>query len=243
MKPPLSTHRHRNGVWKWSQAEREYMRVNYPTMPISGMVAFLKRSSKAILMRGFEMGLSRPRNWTKRDLVVLLKRYPAEGASEALAKYLGRTRATLGTMARTHGIHRNQWACSVCLTTPITSNGKCEACGIVWRTVYGHHHSIFRSMRKQSMSYKSMPFFAAWNPDKGGAFKTACRWILANIGARPSTAYSMDVVKHARGFVPGNLRWALRNEQARNKQHRMLGQMTDMEFAVEARRRGWKRAA
>ena len=88
-----------------------------------------------------------------------------------------------------------------------------------------------------------MPFYPAWNPKVGGSFIAGARWIYKNIGTRPTSSWTLDIIKHAKGFVPGNLRWADKKTQKDNQQHRMIGKMTDMEFAVEARRRGWVRAA
>jgi hypothetical protein len=42
-------------------------------------------------------------------------------------------------------------------------------------------------------------------------------WILRNLGPRPSPAHSLDRVDNNRHYEPGNLRWATRSEQARNK--------------------------
>lgn len=42
-------------------------------------------------------------------------------------------------------------------------------------------------------------------------------WVLINIGPRPSHAYSLDRIDNFRHYEPGNLRWATRSEQARNK--------------------------
>jgi hypothetical protein len=57
---------------------------------------------------------------------------------------------------------------------------------------------------------------------------------------RTGSDWSMDIINHAKGFVPGNLRWATRGKQKSNQQYRTLGQLTDKEFKVEARRRGFK---
>jgi hypothetical protein len=53
---------------------------------------------------------------------------------------------------------------------------------------------------------------------------TVCaRWresfeaFLADVGARPSPAHSIDRIDNAKGYEPGNVRWATRLEQARNK--------------------------
>ena len=42
-------------------------------------------------------------------------------------------------------------------------------------------------------------------------------WVLNNIGARPTTEHSLDRIDNNRHYEPGNLRWATRSEQARNK--------------------------
>jgi hypothetical protein len=77
-----------------------------------------------------------------------------------------------------------------------------------------------------------MPFFDAWNPNKGGSYAVATSWIIENLGKKPGLDWSLDIVKHELGFVPGNLRWATRNIQARNQQRYRLGQFSDEEFAV-----------
>lgn len=43
------------------------------------------------------------------------------------------------------------------------------------------------------------------------------QWVIAHLGPRPSEHYSLDRIDNNRGYEPGNLRWATRAEQARNK--------------------------
>lgn len=45
---------------------------------------------------------------------------------------------------------------------------------------------------------------------------------LAHVGRRPSPSHSLDRIDNDKGYVPGNVRWALRGEQARNKRTNRL---------------------
>lgn len=42
-------------------------------------------------------------------------------------------------------------------------------------------------------------------------------WIVVNLGLRPTEEHSLDRRDNARGYAPSNLRWATKDEQARNK--------------------------
>lgn len=43
---------------------------------------------------------------------------------------------------------------------------------------------------------------------------------LAAAGVRPSVAHTLDRIVPEKGYVPGNLRWALKNVQEQNKERR-----------------------
>ena len=47
--------------------------------------------------------------------------------------------------------------------------------------------------------------------------KAFAEWVLDNLGRKPPETYSLDRIDNSRGYEPGNLRWATRTEQARNK--------------------------
>jgi len=104
------------------------------------------------------------------------------------------------------------------------------------RTVYNHYYMI---LKPRFECYRGMPFFDGWNPEKGGSWDAGAEWIISHLGRRPGKTWSLDIVEHAKGFVPDNLRWADKTTQTRNQSHRMLGQVSDAEFAVEAKRRGY----
>lgn len=119
-----------------------------------------------------------------------------------------------------------------------TYNGKPQP---EYRTVQSHYRLIFKPHIEPNRAkyYKDMPFYDDWNPDKGGAFWKGTKWILENLGSKPGPNWSMDIIQHDVGFVPGNLRWACKRTQKRNQQHRILGQFSEEEFDVEAKRRGY----
>lgn len=49
------------------------------------------------------------------------------------------------------------------------------------------------------------------------SIRQAAEWVLDNLGPRPSTHFSIDRIDNNKGYCPGNLRWATREEQNRNK--------------------------
>lgn len=50
-----------------------------------------------------------------------------------------------------------------------------------------------------------------------GSVREGVRWVIENIGPRPTPAHTLDRIDNGRHYEPGNLRWATRSEQARNK--------------------------
>ena len=108
-----------------------------------------------------------------------------------------------------------------------------------YNTVQNHWKFVFDPRNPAFLRYKDMPFCDDWNPRKGGDYRKGVKWILENLGKRPGPEWSMDIIEHAKGFMPGNLRWAKRSIQTLNQQHRILGKWTDEEFEVEARKRGY----
>jgi hypothetical protein len=85
----------------------------------------------------------------------------------------------------------------------------------------------------------------AWKDYGGRGIKVCERWLssyedfLADVGRRPSPAYSLDRYPNNNGhYEPSNIRWATRKEQNNNR--RKVGRVevfTDAEILAELRRR------
>ena len=63
----------------------------------------------------------------------------------------------------------------------------------------------------------------------GGRGVTMCaRWhddfesFLNDVGLRPSVHHSLDRVDNSKGYQPGNVRWATRTEQSRNRRNNIV---------------------
>ncbi len=50
---------------------------------------------------------------------------------------------------------------------------------------------------------------------------------LAHIGPKPSPRHSVDRIDNARGYEPGNVRWATAQQQVRNQRNRPLREVPD----------------
>ncbi len=65
-----------------------------------------------------------------------------------------------------------------------------------------------------------------WDDYGGRGIKMAKRWLTsfeafyAHIGARPSALHSLDRIDNDRGYMPGNVRWATKAEQNKNRRIR-----------------------
>jgi hypothetical protein len=90
-------------------------------------------------------------------------------------------------------------------------------------SVHSHWRVIYNPKTTGHKNYEGMPFFDAWNPDKGGSFQAGADWIIANLGKRPESC-SLNIIEHELGFVPGNLEWSGPKKQSANRMFRIIAQ-------------------
>ena len=134
----------------------------------------------------------------------------------------------------------SQWEClcdcgRMCTRTgSALTGGKVRSCGCLRaeinalslaksNTKHGRtrtaEYRAWTSMKKRCTDSRS----PSW-PDYGGRGITVCeRWahsfvaFLVDVGERPSPLHSIDRIDNDGNYEPGNVRWATREQQARNK--------------------------
>lgn len=81
---------------------------------------------------------------------------------------------------------------------------------------FSPEYSCWMSMRARCLNsnhkdyarYRNVPIYSRW--------KTDFARFLRDVGPRPSPSHSLDRIKAKLGYVPGNVRWATKKEQAQN---------------------------
>jgi len=144
------------------------------------------------------------------------------------------------TVARTR--HARFWAvrCTCGNLRSVLTNrlmsGKTRSCGCLARELIAARLTTHGHARQGAQTAE----YRAWcgiidrclNPNHrdyryygGRGITVDPRWrdfvtFLADAGPRPSPAYSLDRIDNALGYAPGNVRWATKVEQARNRRPR-----------------------
>lgn len=106
-----------------------------------------------------------------------------------------------------------------CYAASITTHGESAATGD------SAEYRIWHTMKERCLNPNATGYAATY----GGRGITICdRWrdsfedFLIDMGRRPSPDHSLDRVNNERGYEPGNVRWATRSEQARNRRSNRL---------------------
>lgn len=107
-----------------------------------------------------------------------------------------------------------------------------------WR---GHLNHIAEGNRGsvRSRAYAGMPIEPTWFE-----YLVFRAYALENLGLKPSPAHTLDIINHDKGFVPGNLRWATKLEQTKNRRflpamtpQQLLARISDADLIQELARR------
>lgn len=108
-------------------------------------------------------------------------------------------------------------------------------------TIISHIHNILNPRARQYKFYRGMPVYKEWNFRRGGSPIKGYYWLIENLGKKPGPGWSLDIIMHSAGFVPGNLRWVppASSLQSKNQNHRTIFSVSDKVFSVEAKRRGY----
>lgn len=132
------------------------------------------------------------------------------------------------------GLPRRNWEClcecgrrTVCMETNLKF-GRSTSCG---------HHSVSNYRHGETANDATTPEWRLWRSIITRCFNSGCAeyrnyggrgismdpaWrasyatFLAAVGRRPGPGYTLDRRNNDLGYVPGNVRWATRKEQARN---------------------------
>lgn len=123
---------------------------------------------------------------------------------------------------------RRHWLCRCdCgnekeIMAKIVLSGGAQSCGCL-RTKHGgigrSEYRVWMGMRVRCTS----PTAASYKNYGGRGITVCAEWatdfarFLADVGPRPSMKHSLDRIDNARGYEPGNVRWATAVEQHRNR--------------------------
>lgn len=88
-------------------------------------------------------------------------------------------------------------------------------------------YNVWISMRQRCNNPKTKAYknyggrgisvYPAWNSPN--SFLIFFKWLLSNIGRRPSPHHSIDRINNDGNYEPGNIRWATQSQQTQNQYH------------------------
>jgi hypothetical protein len=105
--------------------------------------------------------------------------------------------------------------------------------GLSYNPIYKTWHLINnRCYNKNVRSYKDYGgrgIYNYWKDDPSGFVK----YILEELGSKPSKKYSLDRINNDGNYEPGNLRWATYKQQANNKTHAFQRKIESLESRIQ----------
>ena len=76
--------------------------------------------------------------------------------------------------------------------------------------------------------YDALPGTRTYNDYQGRGITVCSQWrnsfatFLRDVGPRPGPGYSLDRIRNNKGYFPGNVRWANRKQQQRNRRNNRM---------------------
>jgi hypothetical protein len=125
-----------------------------------------------------------------------------------------------------------------CLNTDLKKARQTKHGDTPWQQPRAAEYRIWRHIKSRCLN-PNVPHYDRY----GGAGITICAaWrddyaaFLRDMGRRPSAKHSIDRIDNARGYEPGNCRWATPEQQSRNRRCVKLNEAkaTDIRAAVAA---------
>jgi len=231
----------------WTEEENRLLRENAGKQSVQWIADKLGRGYGAVRAYAHRFGISLAIHnfpWTEED-DRLLKENVGKQRLQWLVEKLQRTRGSLHHRLYVLGLSLLpiDARCPDCgkKLKHWAKDGRCNRCSTSKRhrdnpelqSVRGHFGSICRDSAGRYPTYKGMPFFDGWNPDKGGSHQVGADWIIANLGNRPKGS-TLHIVDHEKGFVPGNLEWTHPRKQSNQQMFKIIAQQRHRIKELEA---------
>ena len=78
---------------------------------------------------------------------------------------------------------------------------------------------VMMKQRCHNPRNKGYPYYGALGIKVCPQWRESCAMFLRDVGRRPEPSLSLDRINNNKGYEPGNVRWATRAEQSRNRRH------------------------
>jgi hypothetical protein len=103
------------------------------------------------------------------------------------------------------------------------------ACNPIYNLWHGINNRCYNKNLEAYKDYGGRGITNYWKDDVSGFAK----YILQELGSRPSKKHSLDRINNDGNYEPGNLRWATYKQQANNKTHAFQRKIESLESRIQ----------